>query len=505
MASDAVGSERVSAVVGYKLTKGQFQEVAPNLPQSIAVLGEANEGNQGTLDTTPTIHRTAESVGAAYGYGSPLHMAARVLFPKSGGGIGGIPVTFYPQAEAASADEKILELNVSGTATATATHTLKIAGRDGLDGDSYSFVVSKDDTVSDITAKIENTVNAVLGCPMLADDSTYSVILTSKWKGLTAEDLSIEVDTAGNAAGITYTVEDVQTAAGTPSLSTALAAFGNTWHTLVVNTYGTVTSVMDSLESTNGIPDPSLPTGRFAGIVFKPFIALTGSTADDPSDVTDPRQDDVTIAICPAPNSQGLPLEAAANMCVLFARTSQDNPHLDVYGATYPDMPVPSDLDIGSMSSYDNRDAFVKKGCSTVDLNVNKYRVIDFVTTYHPVGENPPQYRYCRNLMLDFNVYYSYYLLEQTYLVGATIASNDDTVSVSGVIKPKIWQGIIDQLADQLANRALIAEASFMQDSLLVDISATNPDRLETFFRYKRTGVARISSTTAEAGFNFGS
>jgi hypothetical protein len=43
-----------------------------------------------------------------------------------------------------------------------------------------------------------------------------------------------------------------------------------------------------------------------------------------------------------------------------------------------------------------------------------------------------------------------------------------------------------------------------MQNSITVEVSSINPDRLETFFRYKRTGTARISSTTAEAGFNFG-
>lgn len=504
MASDAVGSERVSAVVGYKITKGQFQETAPNLPQNIAIIGEANQANQATLSTDPAVYRTAEDVGIVYGFGSPLHMAARILFPRSGGGIGGIPVTFYPQSEAAGATAKILEVNVSGVATGTATHFLRIAGRSNIDGDNYSFVVSKNDTASDITAKIESAVNSVLGCPMLADDSSYSVIFTSKWAGLTAEDLTIEVDTGGNDVGITYTVEDVQTAAGTPSISSALNAFGNTWHTIVINTYGTVTSIMDSLEQFNGVPDPEIPTGRYSATVFKAFVALTGSTVDDPSDITDARASEVTVAICPAPNSGGLPLEAASNMCVLFARTAQDNPHRDIYQRTYPDMPAPSDLDIGSMASYDNRDAFLKKGCSTVDLNVNQYRVIDFVTTYHPIGETPPQYRYCRNLMLDFNVYFSYYTLEQTYLVGATIADDDDTVSVSGVIKPKTWKGIIDQLADSLAERALIAEPAFMQDNLAVEISDTNPDRLETFFRYKRTGIARISSTTAEAGFNFG-
>jgi hypothetical protein len=44
-----------------------------------------------------------------------------------------------------------------------------------------------------------------------------------------------------------------------------------------------------------------------------------------------------------------------------------------------------------------------------------------------------------------------------------------------------------------------------MQSSIEVDISTTNPDRLETTFNYKRTGVGRIASTTATAGFNFGS
>ena len=220
--------------------------------------------------------------------------------------------------------------------------------------------------------------------------------------------------------------------------------------------------------------------------------------------MTDTRQDDVTIAICPAPNSPALPLEAAANVCVLFGRTAQDNPHKDIINRNYPDMPVPSDLDIGSMALHVNRDSIVKKGCSTVDLNVNRYRIKDFVSTYHPDGEIPPQFRYCRNLIVDWNVYYGYFLKEQVFLVGKTLAGNDDQVEVADVIKPKTWQGILFEYFDDLARRALISDAPFSQDSLDVEISGTNPDRLETFFRYKRTATTRISSTTAEAGFSFG-
>jgi len=256
------------------------------------------------------------------------------------------------------------------------------------------------------------------------------------------------------------------------------------------------------LNAFNGIPSASNPTGRFVGTLMKPIIAVTGSVADNEATFTDALLNDVTIAIAPAPLSKGLAMEAAANMTVLFARQAQDNPHLDVSGSAYPDMPTPDS--IGTMSAYDSRDTYVKKGCTTVDLVNGKYQVEDFVTTYHPTVELPPQFRYCRNLMLDFNIRFAYYLLEQINVINHAIAADQDIVSAVDVIKPKQWKQLVGKMFDDLANRGLIADVPFSQDSLVVNISTTNPDRFETFYRYKRTGFVRIASTTAEAGFNFG-
>ena len=94
--------------------------------------------------------------------------------------------------------------------------------------------------------------------------------------------------------------------------------FGNVWNTVVVNSYGTNSTTMAALEAFNGIPDPTNPTGRYQGTVMKPFIAITGSVADNESAVTDLRLNNVTIAIAPAPLSTGLALEAAANMTLLW-------------------------------------------------------------------------------------------------------------------------------------------------------------------------------------------
>jgi phage tail sheath gpL-like len=503
MASDAVGTERISRVVGYKIKAKDFSTSSPNLPQRIVILGEANEANQATLDVSAKEITSAQQAGQLYGYGSPIHTMMRILRPISGDGVGGIPTIVIPQAKAVGAAAKVMDITPSFTTiTGNGTHTLKVAGRYGVDYIFYDINIVTTDTVASIAIKIADAINAILGSPVLATSSATKATATAKWNGLTSNDISITVDTNGDSLGITYAVTLITAGSGTPTIAAALALFGSNWNTIVVNGYGTVASIMTALENFNGIPDPEVPTGRYVGIIMKPFIAITGSTAEDPTTITDPRLANVTIAIAPAPLSAGLPMEAAANMAVLFARVAQDTPHLDVSGKAYPDMPTP--LVIGAMSDYNNRDAFVKKGCSTVDLVAGRFVVQDFVTTYHPVGENPPQFRYCRNLMLDFNVRYGYYLLEQINVVDHSIANDNDVVSAAKVIKPKQWIQIVSKYSEDLVKRALIVDAQFLTDSLQVSISTTNPDRLETTFRYKRSGYVRIASTTAEAGFNFG-
>jgi phage tail sheath gpL-like len=504
MASDAIGQDRASRVVGYNLKKGNFLKASPNLPMRIAIFAEANHVNQATLNQAAKEITSAKQAGELYGYGSPIHMIMRILRPFSGEGVGGIPTIVYPQAEAGGASERIVEIIVTGTPTANGTHYIKIGGRPGVDGELYAIAITTDDTAATIHQKIEDAINNVNGCPMTAQHiGGYEVDLTTKWKGKTAQGVSVSVDTGENALGLTYTINNVKTGAGVPSIANALSQFGNIWNTFVINGYGTETPIMDALQVFNGIPLDINPTGRYGGTTWKPFIALTGSVADDPSAITDARDSDVTIAICPAPLSEGLHFEAAANVAYLAALTAQNNPHLDVAGQSMPDMPVP--VSIGSMAEFNNRDSFVKKGCSTVDLVSGKYQIQDFVTTYHPAGEVPPQYRYVRNLFIDMNVRYGYFLLEQAYVVDHAIANDNDIVNAQKVVKPKQWKSILTNFAADLAVRALTVEPDFMTTSLLVNISTTNPDRFETFFRYKRSGFVRQSATSAEAGFNFGS
>lgn len=505
MASFAVGLERVSRVLGYQILKGNFNNSSPNLPQSVAIFAEANDANQATVDfTQPRQITSAKDAGDYFGYGSPIYLIARILFPIAGGGLGGIPVWVYPQARAANATAKVISITSSGVATANGTHTLFIAGRSGMDGQFYNININQGDTAAQINAKISAAVNNVLGSPVTSSDTAYAATLTSKWKGFTADSITVSVNTNGNSLGITYAIAPTTTGSGIPSIAASLAQIGNTWHTQIINSYGLDTQTISAFEAWNGTPSATNPTGRFAALLMKPAVVLTGSVADDPSSITDARPLQVTIAVCPAPNSAGFQFEAAANVCQLLAPQLQNNPELDISGQNYPDMPTPTL--IGSMATYNNRDVIVKKGCSTVDLVNGTYQIQDFVTTYHPSGDLTPSYRYVRSLYgQDLNIYFAMLLKQQTYVIDHVICADEDTVTASQIVKPKTWTMVLNDLADDLAKRAIIADAEFMKNSIVVNIGTTNPDRLETYFKYKRTGYARIVSTTAEAGFNFGS
>lgn len=502
--STAIGLDRISRVSGYNIKKGFFSNVTQNLPQIIAVFGEANTANQTGLTTAKVEVTSADDAANLFGYGSPIHRQISILRPSGSDGVGGIPTIVFPQISNVGATATTRVWTVIGTATANTTHSVVVNGRYSLDFQNYSFDIAIGDTPAVIAAKITDTINGVLGSPCSATSALGVVIFTSKWKGLTSAELNITIDLGLKSAGISYSQTTSTDGAGSVSLADSFSQFGDDWYTIVSNPYGE--AQLDAFEAFNGVPTDVNPTGRYSGDIFKPFMAYFGNTSTSKttlSTITDnaSRVPQVTNVICVAPGSKGFSFEAAANVIALVSVVYQNTPHLDVNNLTYPDMPIPADGNIGDMNDYNNRDFLVKKGCSTVMLVNGVYTIQDLVTTYHIAGEVPLQYSYARNLNLDWNISDSYRTLETTYLKDKTLVSDNQIVSVDGVIKPSEWKGIVYDLFDESAQKALINDPSFSKSSLTVQISATNPNRFETAFKYKRTGIARIESTTASAGF----
>lgn len=502
--STAVGLDRISRVSGYNIRRGVFNNDTQNLPQFIAVLGEANTANQAGLTTAKVEVTSAAEAGELFGYGSPIHSMMRILRPLSGDGVGGIPTIVFPQLVAVGATATSRTWTVVGTATANTTHYVIVNGRTDLDYKQYSFNIVAGDTATIVAGKIKDAINGVLSSPCSAANTAGAMTATTKWKGVTSAEFNLSINYGSNSAGLSYSQTASTDGAGVVDLAPSLAQFGDDWYTMVLNPYGA--AKFDVLEQFNGLPNDVNPTGRYSGLIFKPFCAYFGSLLSDKDDlatITDDadRVAQVTNVLCPAPNSLGFTFEAAANVVALASVVYQNSPNLDVNNLSYPDMPIPVNGDIGDMKDYNNRDFLVKKGCSTVMLKTGAYVIQDLVTTYHPDGELPLQYSYVRNLNIDWNVSDAYRTLETIYLKDKTLVADGQIVDVDGCIKPSEWKGIVYDLFDEEAQKALINDPEFSKASLNVQISTLNPNRFETTFKYKRTGIARIESTTASAGF----
>lgn len=502
--STAIGSERISRVSGYKIKKGFFDNNTTNLNQVIAVFGEANTANQSGLDTDGKEVTSAQEAGELYGFGSPIHQQMRILRPVFGDGVGGIPTVVFPQVSDVSATATSHEWTVTGTATANATHFFVVNGRQSVDFVNYDFSVVKGDTANAIAQKMADAINGVLSSPVIATVATSTVTLTTKWAGQTSASLKTRVNFGTRPAGIAYAKTTVTEGAGAVDLAGALSQFGNTWYTLVTNPYGE--SVLGALEDFNGVPDEENPTGNYEGRTFRPFLSVFGSTLDDKDDIaaiTDApdRVSQVTNVLAPAPKSEGFECEAAANAIRIFARIAQDTPHLDVNNKSYPDMPTPLNGQIGDMADYNNRDFLVKKGASTVLLENGAYVIQDFVTTYHPEGETPLQYAYPRDLVVIFNVRDGYRILENRFVRDHVLIQDDQLTDVPKAIKPIEWKSVLIEYFRELTARGLIKNSEFSENSLRVEINANNPNRLDTSFSDRKTGIARILSTDVTTGF----
>jgi phage tail sheath gpL-like len=505
MGSNAISQNAVAALVAFLLKKGYFATSSPNLPQSISIFGQANTANQPGLSTTPVQITSAKQAATLYGYGSPIHSVARILFPQSGANVN-IPVYAFPQLAAGGAVAKVLTVTPTGTATAPGTVIMNIAGRATIDGGSYAINIETGDDPTAICNKMRTAVAAALACPILGT-GTSTFIGTAKFKGLESNDIKITIDLNGSNTGVTFAVANTTAGSGTASVASSLALIGNEWKTLLINTYGFVETVLDEFEAWNGIPDNNTPTGRYSPSIWMPAFALTGSTLDDPTSLTsaNERPANVTIVPCVAPLSEGLPYEAAANVAYLLGNVLQNTPHGDVIGTSYPDMPGTLANVLPQMNGATFREYCVTHGCSTVDYANGRYTIRDLVTTYNVSGEFPPFYRWVRDLNIYWNIKFGEFLIIYQKLIGKTLVNDDAVVTVSNVTKPKMIKADLSAYIDDLEARALITDKKFSKDGLTVGISTVNPNRVDSSYPVKISGLARQSANDVIGGFNFGS
>ena len=489
--SSAVDASAVARVVGIKTT---FKDLRAGgvlfLPQRLAVIGQGASASSYSTDKAQ--FTSAFAVGQAYGFGSPLHLAALQLLPVNGDGVGTIPVTFYPLEDNGSGVE------AEGTITPVGAVTTSVSARVLINNiASTGFTVLVGDTVAALCTKIADAINAVLSMPATAVASATEVTITSKWKGVSANGIRASVELTG-VPGTTFAV--VQPTGGllNPSVAPALAQVGNVWETMALNCLDIADSVALEAYSVFG-------EGRWGALVRKPLVVFTGNTATTVSAATavsEARKTDRVNAQLVAPASVDLPFVVAARQLARIARVANNNPPRDYGSQAATGLTPGAD---GLQWDYLARDEAVKKGSSTIEVKDGVVNISDVVTFFHPTGDPIPAYRHVCDIVKLQTIIFNLDLIFATpEWDGAPLIPDDQPTINREARQPKSAKAAVCAMLDSLGLNAIISDPVAWKANTMAAINDQNPKRLDVVTRGPLAGNANIISVDLEFGFFFG-
>ena len=460
------------------------------LPQAIAVIGQGATAS--TYATTPVQSSSPADIGATFGFGSPLHLAAKKLFPTNGDGVGTIPVTFYP-----------LEDNGSGVA---ADGVIAPSGAPSETGSVYIYVgevrseaitlTTADNSVALMCDKIHAGISAILDMPMTSADAATQVDLTAKWKGASGNDIKIRVE--GSVPGVTFGITQPSGGLVNPDVDLALAKITTRWETFVLN-------CMEPLDTATLGKLAAFGEGRWGTLERKPLVAFTGRVAAAvpvAGGESDARRTDRVNSFLPAPGSGELPFVVAARQLARIAKRANNDPAYD-YGALRADGILPGpDAD---QWTYAERDEAVKKGCSTIEVKDSVINISDVVTFYHPTGDPLPAYRHVVDVVKLQNIIFNLELVFATeQWNGAPLIPDGDPTTNKNAKTPSMAVAAVNTRLDALGLAAIISDPASAKASTRAWIDSQNPKRLNVETTVQLSGNTNIVSVGLNFGFYFG-
>lgn len=493
--STAVDISAVARVVGIKTA---FKDLRGGsilfLPQRIALVGQGNTA--AVYPSTKLQITSALQAATVYGFGSPIHLAAKQLFPVNGDGVGTIPVTVYPLVDDGAGVPSAGDITPGGAQTEDASYIVRINNID-----SNEFVIASGDTVATIVTTMTAAINANLDMPVIAEDATpgtsTEVGITSKWEGTSANDIIIEV-IGSTTAGTTFAFTQPTGGLVNSDVDDALNLVGNIWETMVLNCMDVADTATLGKYSTFG-------EGRWGALVRKPLVVFTGNTATTVTSaivVSDARKTDRVNSQLVAPGSNDLPFVVAARQLARIAVVANNNPPRD-YGSQDATGLVPGDD--GDQWDYAERDQAVKAGSSTVEVKDSVINVSDVVTFYHPDGDPTPAYRYVVDIVKLQNIIFNLDLIFATpEWDGAPLIPDDQPTVNPDAKKPKSAVAAVAAMLDSLGLNAIISDVNAAKGTIIAVISDQNPKRLDVEVTVQLSGNANIISVDLNFGFFFG-
>lgn len=463
---------------------------AVRLPQRVALIGQGASAAVYALD--PVTVTSAQLVGETYGFGSPLHLAALMLQPSNGDGLGTIPLTVYPlESDPAAGAASAGDVTPAGTHVGAAAYRVVINGIK-----SAPFAIVDGEAAAVLKVRIAAAVNANVNMPMIAAEGVGSdVTLDAKWWGTSSNDLMITVE--GPSQGITFAFTQPVGGLVNPDVTVATALIVDVWETLVVN-------CLEASDDTALDAYQTFAEGRWGELTHKPLVVFTGTsdTAAANAAISDARPTDRGNAFASAYGSVALPLQIAARAVARIAVRANGDPPRDYAGQALTGIPAGVD---SAQEFYAALDASVVAGASTSRVTDGVVVMLDTVTFHHPVGQDPPAYRYVVDVVKLQNIIFNLSLIfASDDWNGAPLIPDEQVTTNPSARSPKDAVAAVNALLDELGAAAIISDPKTAKEATAAAIDGGNPKRLNVDVTVQVSGNANVISVDFNFGFFFG-
>ena len=218
--------------------------------------------------------------------------------------------------------------------------------------------------------------------------------------------------------------------------------------------------------------------------------------------ITSVRLTDRTNSQLVGQSSVNLPFVIAARQLARIASLANNTPPHD-YGSRKVDGIIPGPD--GDQWDFLERDQAVKAGSSTSEIKNNLLTISDVVTSYAPVGEVNPAFRFVVDIVKLQQVIFNLDLIfASEEWDGAPLIKDEEATTEVTAKKPKMAIVAMNNMIGALGLAAVLTDIEATKKLTKANLSPTNPKRLDASVSVKLSGNTNQKAITLNFSFLLG-
>jgi phage tail sheath gpL-like len=435
------------------------------LPYRVLLIGQKTSSGTATANT---LHRvtSADQVVTHAGRGSQLHRMARAFFANNQSTETWVGVLADDSGGTAAAGT----ITVTGPATAAGTLSLWVAG------ERLTVAVASGDAQNAIATAIGAAINAATNLPITASVATNVVTWTYRHKGTAGNDTDLRLnyqDGEATPAGVSLAFADTVTGATNPSLSSLIAAMGDTWFHLIAHPYTDATS-LSALETEL--------SSRYGPLRMIDGVAITSAAGSVSTLGTlgDTRNSPHSVIVSQAgENPLTPPAEFATAVAAVVASNAPSDPARPLQTLAIVGVQPPAEADLFTLQE---RNLLLYDGIGTVKVAVGGVVQVErLVTTYqtNAAGSADTSYLDITTMLTVLYLRYSFRTQIQTRFDRHKLL-DDGTRVVAGqaIITPKIGKAEAVSWFQAMEGLGLVEGLEQFKRDVICERDGSDPNRL---------------------------